>query len=79
MLERLGPRPVVGGDHEQHRVDLAGPDEHVADEPVVAGDVDEVEDVAVGQAEVRVADLDRHPPAPLLGQPVGVDPGERPQ
>ena len=43
MLERLGARPVVGGDDEHRRIDLAGPDEHVADQPVVAGHVDEVD------------------------------------
>ena len=43
MLERLGARAVVGGDDEQGGVDLAGADEHVADEPVVARDVHEVE------------------------------------
>ena len=76
---RLGARAVVGG-HDQHRrIDLARPDEHVADQPVVARDVDEVELVAVGQRQVRVADVDRHPAPPLLGQPVGVDPGQRPQ
>ena len=30
-------------------------------------------------AQVGVADVDRHPPPPLLGQPVGVDPGQRPE
>ena len=62
MLERLGPRPVVGGHDEQRRVDLARPDEHVADQPVVAGHVDEVELGAVVEREVGVPDVDRHPP-----------------
>ena len=53
-------RPVVGRDDQQRGVDLARPDEHVADEPVVPGDVDEVDDRAVRQREVRVADVDRH-------------------
>ena len=35
--------------------------------------------VPSGSAQVRVADVDRHPAPPLLGQPVGVDPGQRPQ
>ena len=43
------------------------------------GDVDEVEHVAVGQREVGVADVDRHPAPPLLGEAVGVDPGQRPE
>ena len=60
VLERLGVRPVVGGDDEQRGVDLAGADEHVADEPVVPRHVDEVDDRPVRQREVRVADVDRH-------------------
>ncbi len=79
MLERLGARPVVGGHDEQRRIDLAGADEHVADEPVVAGHVDEVELAAVVERQVGVADVDRHPASPLLGQPVGVDAGQRPE
>ena len=61
MLEGLRPRPVVRGDHQQRRVDLAGADEHVPDQPVVAGHVDEVELRPVRQRQVRVADVDRHP------------------
>ena len=47
VLERLGARAVVGGDDEQRGIDLAGADEHVADELVVPWDVDEVELAAV--------------------------------
>ena len=43
VLDGLRPRPVVGGDDEHRGVDLAGADQHVADQPVVARDVDEVE------------------------------------
>jgi hypothetical protein len=43
VLDRLRPRTVISGDNEHRGVDLACPDEHVADEPVVAGHVDEVE------------------------------------
>ena len=50
MLQRLRVRPVVGRHHEQRRVDLARPHQHVADQPVVAGHVHEVQDRAVGQA-----------------------------
>ena len=79
VLDGLGARSVVGR-HDQHRgIDLARPDEHVADQPVVPGDVDEVELGAVGQGEVGVADVDGHPAPALLGQPVGVDPGQGPQ
>ena len=62
VFERLGPGPVVGR-HDEHRgVDLAGADQHVADEAVVPGHVDEVE-LAPSEAQVGVADVDRHPPA----------------
>ena len=43
VLQGLGPRPVIGGDHQERAIDLACPDEHVADETVVARDVHEVE------------------------------------
>ena len=79
MLDRLRPRPVVGGHDEQRGVDLAGSDEHVADEPVVTGHVDEVELGSVVEGQVGIADVDRHPAPALLGQAVGVDPGQRPQ
>ena len=79
MLERLGARAVVGGDDQQRGIDLAGADEHVADELVVARDVDEVELGAVIEREVRVPDVDRHPASTLLGQAVGIDAGQCPE
>ena len=79
VLERLRVRPVVRGDDEQRRVDLARPDEHVADQPVVARHVDEVDHPPVVERQVRIPDVDRHPAPPLLGQPVRVDAGERAQ
>ena len=79
MLDRLRPGPVVGGHDEQGGVDLAGSDEHVADEPVVTGHVDEVELGPVVEGQVGVADVDRHPAPALLGEAVRVDPGERSQ
>ncbi len=77
VLERLRPRSVVGRDDEECGVDLARPDEHVSNELVVPRDVDEVELRAVRQIEVGVADVDRHPPPPLLGQTIGIDPRQR--
>ena len=77
MLDRLGARPVVGGNDEQRRIDLAGADQHVAHQPVMAGDIDEVELGAIRQRQMRVADIDRHPASPFLGEPIRVDPGER--
>ena len=79
VLHGLGADPVVGGDHEEARVALAGADQHVADEPVVARDVDEVDLRPVGERQPGVADVDRHAARPLLGEAVGVDPRERAQ
>ena len=77
MLDGLGARAVVGRNDEQRGVDLAGPDEHVPDELVVARDVDEVELRAVREGHVGIPHVDRHPPPALLGKAVGIDPGER--
>src|SRR3954451_2479107 len=77
MLDGLRARPVVRGNDKQRRVDLASADAHVANEPVVAGHVDEVELGPVSEPQVRIADVDRHPARPLFGQPIGVDARER--
>jgi len=79
VLEGLGAWAVVGGDHEQDRLDLTRPDEHVADQPVMAGHVHEIEVRPVRQPEMGIADVDRHAPPALLGQAIGIDPGQRPQ
>jgi hypothetical protein len=79
MLERLRPRAVIRGHHEHRRIDLARPDEHVADQPVVARNVDEVELDPVVEGQVRVADVDRHAPGTFLGQTIGIDAGQRSQ
>ena len=45
----LRARPVVSR-HDQHRrIDLAGPDQHVADQPVVSRHVDEIEQPTIGR------------------------------
>ena len=43
VLARLRLDGFVGGDHEQHQVDAADAGEHVLDEALVAGHVDEAE------------------------------------
>ena len=78
MLVRLRARALGRVDHEQEEVDPARPGDHVADEPLVARDVDQREPRPVGQFERRVAEVDRDPALLLLGQPVRVLPGQRP-
>jgi hypothetical protein len=53
MLGRLRHPALVGGDHEEHRGHRADPGQHVADEPLVPGDVDEGEVVRPHVAEGR--------------------------
>ena len=77
VLARLRHHALVGGDHEQQQIDAGGARHHRAHEPLVAGHVDHAEPGPVGQVERREAELDRDPARLLLGQPVGVDAGER--
>ena len=42
----------------------------------MTGHVDEIELGAVWERQVGVSDVDRHPPPALLGQAIGIDPGQ---
>ena len=56
VLARLRLDGFVGGDDEQDEVDAAHAGEHVADEALVAGDVDEAEaDFSAGRVKLRCA------------------------
>ena len=77
MLRRLRTPPLVRGDDEQDRRRRTEPGEHVADEALVAGDVDEGQVLARGQRRPRVAEVDRQAATVLLGPAVGLDAGER--
>ena len=43
MFERLRPRPVIGGDDQQHAVDRQDAGQHIVHEPFVAGHIDKAE------------------------------------
>ncbi len=77
MLAGLGHHPLVGGDDEQGRVDAAHAGKHVLDEVDVAGHVDDAHRLAVWQRQPGEAQVDGHLPRLFLGQPVGVDAGQR--
>ena len=77
VLARLRHDAVVGGHDEQEEVDPGGAGDHRPDEALVAGDVDHRQRAPRRQLERRIAELDRDPARLLLGQPVGVDAGER--
>ncbi len=77
VLVRLRPRALGGVDHEQEEVDPGGAGDHRAHEALVAGHVDHRQPPPVGKLQRRVAELDRDPTLLLLGQAVGVLPGQR--
>ena len=66
----------VCGNHKQGDVEPSGPGEHVLDESLVAGDVDEPHRV-VADLSPRETEVDREASLFLLGPPIGVSPGER--
>ena len=78
VLVRLRPRALSSVDDEEEEVDPRCARDHVPDEPLVSRNVDQREPAAVGEDERRVAEVDRDPTLALLGQPVCVLPGQRP-
>ena len=77
MLPRLRHHALVGRDDEQHQVDAADARQHVLDEALVAGHVDDPDGQAAGLLEEREAQVDGDAARLLLRQPVGVDAGQR--
>src|SRR5207244_1970717 len=66
---------LAGADHEQGQVDAGGPGEHVLDEALVPGHVNDAQ--AVGRkVEDGEADVDGDAALLLLGEAVAVDAGE---
>ncbi len=77
MLLGLRHHAVVGRHGEQHEIDAVGAGEHVADEALVAGDVDDAGAGVVGQGEVGEAEIDRDAALFFFLEAVGVLAGER--
>src|SRR5262249_31215183 len=79
----------VGGDDQKHKVHAAYAREHVADETLMAGDVDETEaqlgfisaaplhTIGSVELQVREAKIDCDPAALFLFQTVGINAGQR--
>jgi hypothetical protein len=76
MLLGLRHHAVVGRDGEEHEVDTVGAGEHVADEALVAGDVDDAGAGAVGEGEVGEAEIDRDAAFFFFLEAIGVLAGE---
>src|SRR5581483_562443 len=77
MLLGLRHHPVVRGDREEDEVHPVRAGEHVPDEPLVPGHVDDPGALAVGSVEEGEAEIDRDAALLLLLQTVRVLPGER--
>ena len=77
VLARLGLDGLVGGDDEEHQIDAADAGEHVLDEPLMAGHVDEAEAQRGRERQVREAEVDGDAAPLFLFEAVGVDAGER--
>ena len=77
VLARLGHHAFVGRDHQHRQIDAADAGQHVLDEALVAGNVDDLDGEAVRLLEEREAEVDRDAARLLLGQAVGVDAGQR--
>ena len=75
VLAGLGHDRLVGRHDEENRVDAARAREHVADEALVARNVDEGHAHSI-PLRVREAQVDRDAPPLLLGKAIGVDPRE---
>ena len=81
MLARLRHRPIVGGDDQQQEVDAGSAGEHVVDQLLVAGHIDEAEHIvsifAIRQGRIGVAEIKRDAARLLFRQTIGIDAGER--
>ena len=77
MLRRLWHRALVGCDAEDGHVDTSRRRHHGAEEALVAGHVDHARHADAGQFQVGISGFESDAAPLLLGQPVGVDAGER--
>ena len=77
MLLRLRHHPFIRGYYQQGRVDTSDTGEHVANKILMARDIDNAERFPIWQLQPREAQVDRHAAPLLLGQAVGVRPGQR--
>ena len=76
VLAGLRHGAIVGGDDEQRKVDAGGTGQHVVDQLLVAGHVDEAERTARRERGVGVAEIERDATRLLFLQSVAVDTGE---
>ena len=76
VLARLGLDGFIRRDHEQHHIDACGTRQHIANEALVAGHVDEAETGVLRKLKVSETEVDGDAAALLFREAVGVDSGE---
>ncbi len=77
MLSRLRHRTIVSRNHEQGCVDASSPSQHVADEPFVTGNIDDMNPVSGRRDQLGEPEIDRHLPKLLFRQPVRIGTRQR--
>ena len=75
VLLGLGFPSLVRRDDEQDEPNRPDPGEHVPDEPLVSGHVNEPDLATARERAPRVPEVDREPATLLLGPPIRVHPG----
>jgi hypothetical protein len=76
VLVRLRHRPLVGRDDEEHGIDAVYTGKHVLEEALMARDIDDPHVASAGEVEEGEAEVNRHPPALLLLEPIRIDAGQ---
>ena len=77
MLDRLRHHAFVGVDDQQQELHAGCAGQHVVQETLVAGHVDDAAFDSVVEAQVREAEIERHAAHSLFDQAIGVRSGER--
>ena len=76
MLPGLGHDAFVGGHDKQGKVDTTDARQHVLDEALMAGHVNDTHLTSRGKLEPGKTELDGHAPLFLLAETVGVNAGK---
>ena len=78
MLFRLRHWTVVGSDHQDRGVDSAGACQHVADESLVTGNIDEMYVISGRRGELGKSQIDRHLAELFFSKSIGIGAGQNP-
>ena len=77
VLESLRHDPVVGGHDQEREIDSGNACEHIANESLVAGHVDEADEAPARQCQSGKAEVDRHSAFALFREVRCVRSGQR--